>query len=145
MACLDSFSLSAYFTINTFIATAHFDNIKFPHMGAETIRFNDEKMNTKSIILRIRKELKRNGNISTQKDIQITLLKETLNTYFEAEKLLKENGYLMVFNDGKTKGQNPMLKVKFDSMKIIIKLINDIFKDVEEWDESDEFMKFLNS
>ena len=51
----------------------------------------------------------------------------------------------MVFNDGKTKGQNPMLKVKFDSMKIIIKLINDIFKDVEEWDESDEFMKFINS
>lgn len=102
-------------------------------------------MNTKSIISRIRKELKRNGDISTQKDIQITLLKETLNTYFEAEKLLKENGYLMTFNDGKTKGQNPMLKVKFDSMKIIIKLINDIFKDVEEWDESDEFMKFLNS
>ncbi len=102
-------------------------------------------MNTKNIVSRIRKELKKNGNISTQKDIQITLLKETLNTYFKAEKLLNENGYLMVFNDGKTKGQNPMLKVKFDSLKIIIKLINDIFKDVEEWDESDEFMKFLNS
>ena len=41
-------------------------------------------MNTKSIVSRIRKELKRNGDISTQKDIQITLLKETLNTYFEA-------------------------------------------------------------
>ena len=102
-------------------------------------------MNTKSIVSRIRKELKRNGTISAQKDIQITLLKETLNAYFQAEKLLKENGYLMTFNDGKTKGQNPMLKVKFDSLKIIIKLINDIFKDVEEWDESDEFMKFLNS
>ena len=102
-------------------------------------------MNTKSIVSRIRKELKRNGTISTQKDIQITLLKETLNTYFQADKLLKENGYLMSFNDGKTKGQNPMLKVKFDSLKIIIKLVNDIFKDVEEWDESDEFMKFLNS
>ena len=100
-------------------------------------------MNTKNIVSRIRKELKRNGDISTQKDIQITLLKETLNTYFEAEKLLKENGYLMTFNDGKTKGQNPMLKVKFDSLKIIIKLINDIFKDVEEWDETDEFMKFM--
>jgi len=100
-------------------------------------------MNTKNIVSRIRKELKRNGTISTQKDIQITLLKETLNAYFEAEKLLKENGYLMTFNDGKTKGQNPMLKVKFDSLKIIIKLINDIFKDVEELDESDEFVKFL--
>ena len=102
-------------------------------------------MNTKNIVSKIRKELKRNGNISTQKDIQITLLKETLTTYFQADKLIKENGYIMTFNDGKTKGQNPMLKVKFDSMKIIIKLINDIFKDVEEWDESDEFMKFLNS
>lgn len=102
-------------------------------------------MNTKSIVSRVRKELKKNGDISTQKDIQITLLKETLNTYNEANRLIEENGYLMSFNDGKTKGQNPMLKVKFDSLKIIIKLINDIFKDVEEWDESDEFMKFLNS
>ena len=100
-------------------------------------------MNTKNIVSRIRKQLKKNGSISTQKEIQLTLLKQTLNTYFEAEKLIIENGYLMTFNDGKTKGQNPMLKVKFDSLKIIIKLINDIFKDVEEWDESDEFMKFL--
>lgn len=131
MACLNSFSLSA---INTFIlATAHLPN---------TLK-NTFKMNTKNIVSKIRKELKKNGDISTQKDIQITLLKETLNTYFQADKLLKENGYLMVFNDGKTKGQNPMLKVKFDSLKIIIKLINDIFKDVEEWDETDEFMKFM--
>ena len=101
-------------------------------------------MNTKSIVSRIRKELKRNGNISTQKDIQITLLKETLNTYFEAEKLLKENGYLMSFNDGKTKGQNPMLKAKFDSLKIIIKLINDIFKDIDE-DDSDAFLEWLTN
>ena len=49
----------------------------------------------------------------------------------------------MVINDGKTKGENPMLKAKCDSLKIIIKLINDIFKDVEEWDETDEFMKFM--
>jgi len=117
--------------------------ILLPHILLTTKTLS--KMNTKSIVSRIRKELKKNGDITTQKDIQITLLKETLNTYFEAEKLLKENGYLMTFNDGKTKGQNPMLKVKFDSLKIIIKLVNDIFKDVEEWDESDEFMKFLNS
>jgi len=121
--------------INTFILLPH--NFKQYNLTM--------KMNTKSIVSKIRKELKKNGTISTQKEIQITLLKETLNTYFQAEKLLKENGYLMSFNDGKTKGQNPMLKVKFDSLKIIIKLINDIFKDVEEWDESDEFMKFLNS
>ena len=101
-------------------------------------------MNTKNIVSKIRKELKKNGTISTQKDIQITLLKETLTAYFQADKLLKENGYLMVFNDGKTKGQNPMLKVKFDSLKIIIKLVNDIFKDIGEWDESDEFMKMIS-
>lgn len=102
-------------------------------------------MNTQNIVSKIRKELKKNGDISTQKDIQITLLKETLNTYFQAEKLLKENGYLMVFNDGKTKGQNPMLKAKFDSLKIIIKLVNDIFKDIGEWDESDEFIEWLTN
>lgn len=100
-------------------------------------------MNTKSIISRIRKELKRNGTISTQKDIQITLLKETLTTYFQAEKLLKENGYLMVFNDGKTKGQNPMLKVKFDSLKLIIKLVNDLLNEVEEEDDADAFINSL--
>ena len=100
-------------------------------------------MNTKNIVSKIRKELKKNGTISTQKDIQITLLKETLNTYFEAEKLLKENGYLMIFNDGKTKGQNPMLKVKFDSLKIIIKLVNDLLNEVEEEDDADAFINSL--
>jgi len=101
-------------------------------------------MNTKNIVSRIRKELKRNGDISTQKEIQITLLKETLNTYNEANRLIKENGYLMAFNDGKTKGQNPMLKAKFDSLKIIIKLINDIFKDIDE-DDSDAFLEWLTN
>ena len=101
-------------------------------------------MNTKSIISKIRKQLKKNGTISTQRDIQITLLRDTLNTYFEAEKLINENGYIMTFNDGKTKGQNPMLKVKLDSLKIIIKLIKDIFEDIDE-DDTDGFLQWLDS
>ena len=80
----------------------------------------------------------------TQKEIQITLLKDTLNTYFEANRLIEENGYIMSFNDGKTKGQNPMIKVKLDSLKIAIKLIKDIFKDVDE-DDTDEFLQWLDS
>ena len=100
-------------------------------------------MNTKNIVSKIRKELKRNGTISTQKDIQITLLKETLNTYNEANRLIEENGYLMSFNDGKTKGQNPMLKVKFDSLKLIIKLLNDLLNEVEEEDDADAFINSL--
>ena len=100
-------------------------------------------MNTKNIVSKIRKELKRNGTISTQKDIQITLLKETLNTYNEANRLIEENGYLMSFNDGKTKGQNPMLKTKFDSLKIIIKLVNDLLDKVEEEDDADAFINSL--
>ena len=102
-------------------------------------------MNTKSIISKIRKELKKNGDISTQKQIQITLLKDTLNTYNEADKLINENGYLMTFNDGKTKGQNPMMKVKFDALKIIIKLINDLLNEVEEEDDADAFIESLIS
>lgn len=100
-------------------------------------------MNTKSIISKIRKELKKNGTIPTQKEIQITLLKDTLNTYNEAERLIEENGYLMSFNDGKTKGQNPMLKVKLDSLKVITKLIKDILDKVEEDDDSDAFIEWL--
>ncbi len=101
-------------------------------------------MNTKSIISKIRKQLKKNGTIPTQKEIQITLLRDTLNTYFEANRLIEENGYIMSFNDGKTKGQNPMIKVKLDSLKIAIKLIKDIFKDVDE-DDTDEFLQWLDS
>ena len=101
-------------------------------------------MNTKSIVSKIRKQLKKNGAISTQKEIQITLLKDTLNTYFEADKLINENGFIMSFNDGKTKGQNPMLKVKLDSLKIAIKLIKDIFKDVDE-DDEDPFLQWLDN
>ena len=100
-------------------------------------------MNSKNIVSRIRKELKKNGTISTQKDIQITLLKETLNTYNEANRLIEENGYLMTFNDGKTKGQNPMLKAKFDSLKLIIKLVNDLLNEVEEEDDADAFINSL--
>jgi len=101
-------------------------------------------MNTKSIVSKIRKQLKKNGAMPTQKEIQITLLKDTLNTYFEANRLIEENGYIMSFNDGKTKGQNPMIKVKLDSLKIAIKLIKDIFKDVDE-DDTDEFLQWLDS
>ena len=101
-------------------------------------------MNTKNIVSKIRKQLKKNGSISSQKDIQLTLLKEILNTYFEAEKLINENGYIMSFNDGKTKGQNPMLKVKLDSLKIVIKLIKDIFKDVDD-EEPDAFIDWLTN
>ena len=100
-------------------------------------------MNTKNIVSKIRKELKRNGTISTQKDIQITLLKETLNTYNEANRLIEENGYLMSFNDGKTKGQNQMLKAKFYSLKLIIKLLNDLLNEVEEEDDADAFINSL--
>lgn len=99
-------------------------------------------MNTKSIVSKIRKQLKKNGAIPTQKEIQITLLRDTLNTYFEANRLIEENGYIMTFNDGKTKGQNPMIKVKLDSLKIIIKLLKDIFEDVDE-DDTDAFMEWL--
>jgi len=99
-------------------------------------------MNTKSIVSKIRKQLKKNGTIPTQKEIQITLLRDTLNTYFEANRLIEENGYIMSFNDGKTKGQNPMIKVKLDSLKIIIKLIKEIFEDIDE-DDTDAFMEWL--
>lgn len=99
-------------------------------------------MNTKSIISKIRKQLKKNGTIPTQKEIQITLLKDTLNTYFEANRLVNENGFIMTFNDGKTKGQNPMIKVKLDSLKIIIKLLKEIFEDIDE-DDTDAFMEWL--
>ena len=100
-------------------------------------------MTPKTILSQIKKELKKNGEISTQKDIQITLLKEALNTYNEANRLIEENGYLMTFNDGKTKGQNPMLKVKFDSLKLIIKLVNDLLNEVEEEDDADAFINSL--
>ena len=50
----------------------------------------------------------------------------------------------MSFNDGKTKGQNPMLKVKLDSSKIAIKLLKDIFKDVDE-DDEDPFLQWTDS
>lgn len=100
-------------------------------------------MKTNSIIKKVRKELKKDGEIPTQKQIKITLLRETLNTYNEANRLIEENGYLMNFNDGKTKGQNPMLKVKFDSLKIIIKLLNDLLDDIEEEDDADDFIESL--
>lgn len=40
-------------------------------------------------------------------------------------------------------GQNPMLKVKLDNLKMIIKLIKEILDDVEESDDTDDFIANL--
>ncbi len=100
-------------------------------------------MTPKTIITQIKKELKKNGEISPKKHIQLFLLKDTLKTYSEAERLLNENGFMMSFNRGKTLGQNPMLKVKLDNLKMIIKLIKEILDDVEENDDTDDFIANL--
>ena len=100
-------------------------------------------MTPKTIISQIKKELKKNGEISPKKHIQLFLLIDTLNTYYEAERLLNENGFMMSFNGGKTLGQNPMLKVKLDNLKMIIKLIKEILDDVEENDDTDDFIANL--
>lgn len=124
--------LNSYFVLSVILVS----------ITATLFKINKD-MKTNSIIKKVRKELKKDGEIPTQKQIKITLLRETLNTYNEANRLIEENGYLMNFNDGKTKGQNPMLKVKFDSLKIIIKLLNDLLDDIEEEDDTDDFIESL--
>ena len=56
-------------------------------------------MTPKTILLQIKKELKKNGEISPKKHLQLFLLKDTLNTYYEAERLLNENGFMMSFSN----------------------------------------------
>ena len=58
--------------------------------------------------------------------IKLNLLGNLLNDYKECRKCVRDNGILMMFNGNKTQGLNPAYKAKNETIKLILKLLNDI-------------------
>jgi hypothetical protein len=77
--------------------------------------------------------------------LKINLLGNLINDYQECVKIVRAKGILMQFNNNKTQGLNPCYKAKNDSIKLIIKILNDICKNAEETDEDEDADDFIKS
>lgn len=75
--------------------------------------------------------------------LKLDLLESTLIDYFNANQLIKEMGYLMEFNKGTSKGLNPVVKLKQDSLKNALKILRDFLPKNEEDENVDEFINRL--
>ena len=100
-----------------------------------------KKVNT--IIKEIKESIRDDTNkISPKRKLQIALLKDMLQMYLTSLKQVENEGYLMTFNNGKTNGANPLVKVRLDTAKICLKILKEIYDKVE--DEEDDVDDFIN-
>ena len=100
----------------------------------------------KKIITCIETYLERKGSeIDEPLRLKINLLGNLVNDYKESVKIVRSNGILMMFNNNKTQGLNPAFKAKNDSIKLILKILNDICTKAEETDEDEDADDFIKS
>ena len=75
----------------------------------------------------IRAYLIRNDTeISPPVEMQLNLLESLIIDYFNANEYIKINGYIQQFNKGTSIGLSPIIKLKYDAVKQIRKLIQEI-------------------
>ena len=100
---------------------------------------------TATIINELTEYLKKNDIQITEKiTLQVELLRETIITYRQAIKEVENNGIVIYTNGGKTFCQNPAVKIKIDTTKLIIRLINEITKSISDDTENvDDFIARL--
>ena len=79
------------------------------------------------IINEIRAYLIRNDTeIAPPIEMQLNLLESLLIDYLNANEYIITNGYIQQFNKGTSIGLSPLLKLKYDAIKQIRKLIQEI-------------------
>lgn len=83
--------------------------------------------------------------LSAKQSLEFDLLNDALKMYQEASENIEQNGITMSFNAGKTFGLNPCLKVKNDSVKIIMRILKSLFAKIDNEDEDDEGFDFIES
>lgn len=90
----------------------------------------------------IRAYLIRNDTeITPQKEIQLNILESLIIDYLNANEYIKTNGYIQQFNKGTSIGLSPILKLKYDSIKQIRKLIQEI---VPKYADTENVQDFIN-
>lgn len=83
------------------------------------------------------------GEITPPIQIKLDLLKSVIFDFISAQKYIKENGYITTFNKGTSIGLSPILKLKYDSLKEIRRLLKEIFDNKIDNENVDEFIENL--
>ena len=89
----------------------------------------------------LQNDISLNANIQ----LKLDLLENLLIDYFNADNYIKENGYITTFNKGTSIGLSPLIKLKYDAIKQIRKLLQEIVKNNDNNDDADDFIKSLIS
>jgi hypothetical protein len=84
-------------------------------------------------------------SLNAKIQLKLDLLENLLIDYFNADNYIKENGYITTFNKGTSIGLSPLLKLKYDAIKQIRKLLQEIVKNNDNNDDADDFIKSLIS
>ena len=92
----------------------------------------------------IRAYLIRNDTeITPSVNLQLELLEGTLLDYFNTIDYIEKNGYIQQFNKGTSIGLSPLLKLKYDSIKQIRKLISEIMPKNADTENAKDFIESL--
>jgi EAL domain-containing protein (putative c-di-GMP-specific phosphodiesterase class I) len=92
----------------------------------------------------IRAYLIRNDTeITPSVNLQLELLEGTLLDYFNTIDYIEKNGYIQQFNKGTSIGLSPLLKLKYDSIKQIRKLISEIMPNNADTENAEDFINSL--
>ncbi len=92
----------------------------------------------------IRAYLIRNDTeITPSVNLQLELLEGTLLDYFNTIDYIEKNGYIQQFNKGTSIGLSPLLKLKYDSIKQIRKLISEIIPTNTDTENAEDFINSL--
>jgi len=102
------------------------------------------KSKAQNITNQIRAYLIRDSELSelnAETELKLLLLENALVDYFNAQNIIKQRGYIVEFNKGTSFGNNPALKLKSDSTKIILKIL----KELEIKADSESVEDFINN
>jgi len=87
--------------------------------------------------------IQNDGDITPPQQIKLDLLKSVTNDFLCAQKYIKDNGYITTFNKGTSIGLSPILKLKYESLKQIRKLLKEIFDNKLDTENVDNFIENL--
>lgn len=84
--------------------------------------------------------------INSKIELQLNLLENLLIDYFNACEGLKNRGYIVSFNKNTSFGLNPILKLKYNAIKEIRKILNEILpKEIDNTESAEDFINRLVS
>jgi len=79
--------------------------------------------------------------ISSPIKVKLEILESLFNDYLNAEDYIRKNGYITTFNKGTSVGLNPIIKLKYESVKQIRKIL----KEIQPKEEAENIEDFINS